>query len=234
MQINPIGIIHSGYKEKFGIPRQPGLAKSMLSKLELYPDYATEEIVRGLEECSHIWLVFIFSACVGKGWHPTVRPPRLGGNKRLGVFATRSPFRPNPIGLSAVKLEKIETHKGKVSLLLSGADLLDQTPIIDIKPYIPYSDSISDAYCHFAEAFTPLSLPINFSDTANTQCAIAAKALGIDLRNELSEILSCDPRPAYQKASDREYGIQLYDYNIRWSIVENSHIQVISIEPISA
>ncbi len=231
MKIEPIGVIHSGYKEKFGIPRQPGLVQSMISRLEFYPEYQAEEIVRGLEDCSHIWLMFIFSACVDKGWHPTVRPPRLGGNKRLGVFATRSPFRPNPIGLSAVKLESIKVKAGKVSLLLSGADLLDQTPIIDIKPYIPYSDVIPDAYCRFAEAFSPLTLPINFSDTATVQCELASQQLNINLRHEISEILSCDPRPAYQKSNDREYGIHLYDYNIRWAIIEGSHIQVIDILP---
>lgn len=220
MQITPIGVIHSPFKEKFGIPRQPGLANSVHARVELFPDYAQADIVRGLEHCSHIWLLFVFSACVGKGWAPTVRPPRLGGNRRMGVLATRSPFRPNPIGMSAVKLEAINTEGGKVALTVSGADLLDQTPIIDIKPYIPYSDALPDAQHTLAESFTPLNLPVIYADGVNCSAA---------LKTQLEEVLRCDPRPAYQQGKTREYGLRLDSYNIRWTIEEGVAIHVLAI-----
>jgi len=230
MNFEPIGIIHNGYKEKFGIPRQPGLATSMVSTIELLSEYSQEEVVRGLEGCSHIWLIFIFSACVDKGWSPTVRPPRFGGNQRMGVLATRSPFRPNPIGLSAVKLEKIETDSGKVVLTVSGADLLDQTPVLDIKPYIPYSDSLTDAHCHYAQGYDPLSLPVKFTPESLRFCEQVEKQSGLVLIKQIIEILQCDPRPAYQRSAEREYGIRLHDYNIRWSIDDKEAIHVLAVE----
>lgn len=224
MQITPIGVIHSPFKEKFGIPRQPGLANTVHARIELFAEYAQADIVRGLEHCSHIWLLFIFSACVDKGWSPTVRPPRLGGNRRMGVLATRSPFRPNPIGMSAVKLEAINTEGGKVVLTVSGADLLDQTPIIDIKPYIPYSDALPDAQHALAESFTPLNLPVIYADGVNCPQA---------LQTQLEEVLACDPRPAYQQGKAREYGLRLDRYNIRWSIEETVAIHVLAISEVT-
>ena len=146
----PIGVIHSCFKEKFGIPRQPGLVPAARAVLELLPPYNRAEAVRGLEGFSHIWVSFVFHACLDAPWKPTVRPPRLGGNRRLGVFATRSTHRPNPIGLSAVELERIETGPGRVLLHLKGADLMDGTPVLDIKPYLPYSDVIPGATGGFA------------------------------------------------------------------------------------
>jgi tRNA-Thr(GGU) m(6)t(6)A37 methyltransferase TsaA len=230
MNLEPIGVIHSGYKEKFGIPRQPGLAESMKATIELLPDYASEEIIRGLEGCSHIWLIFIFSACVDKGWTPTVRPPRLGGNRRVGVLATRSPFRPNPIGLSAVKLDTVTCNHGKVQLHVSGADLMDQTPILDIKPYLPYSDQIPEATFSLAESYQALPVPVIFHDNAKQQCDIIEKEKNLPIMQQITEILRCDPRPAYQRSAEREYGIRLHDYNIRWSITDNEAIHVHSIE----
>jgi tRNA-Thr(GGU) m(6)t(6)A37 methyltransferase TsaA len=234
MNFEPIGIIHSGFKEKFGIPRQPGLAGSMQATIELLPEYASEEIVRGLEGCSHIWLIFIFSACVGKGWHPTVRPPRLGGNRRVGVLATRSPFRPNPIGLSAVKLDEILCIKGKVQLIVSGADLLDQTPILDIKPYLPYSDALPDAHFTLAENYQGLEIPVVFSAQATAQCAQITQATSLPITAQITEVLRCDPRPAYQRSAEREYGIRLHDYNIRWSIAEDEAITVHAVDSVDA
>jgi len=149
-QFTPIGVIRSPYREKFGIPRQPGLAPNLISRVQLCDEFNHPDTVRGLEHCSHIWLLFLFSETAEKGWSPTVRPPRLGGNKRMGVFATRSPFRPNPLGMSAVKLIAIEEYEGQVELVVSSADLLDGTPIIDIKPYLTYCDSIPTATCEFA------------------------------------------------------------------------------------
>lgn len=230
MHINPIAYIRSGYKEKFGIPRQPGLVSSMQSRIELINECSSPDAVRGLEGCSHLWLVFIFSECVDKGWKPTVRPPRLGGNERVGVFATRSPFRPNPIGLSAVKLDAIEVMGNQVSLIVSGADLMDGTPIIDIKPYVPYSDSINDAHFSLAQSYQPLTLPVHFSEDAEQRLIEIESLQKLPLRSQIIEILQCDPRPAYQRDPDREYGIRLHDYNIRWSIDDNTGIYVHRIE----
>ncbi len=230
MNFEPIGFIHSGFKEKFGIPRQPGLAKSMQASIELLPEFSSEEIVRGLEGCSHIWLIFVFSACVDQGWKPTVRPPRLGGNQRVGVLATRSPFRPNPIGLSAVKLDEVRCTNGIVQLIVSGADLLDQTPILDIKPYLPYSDRLAEAEFSLAENYQALNIPVIFSDLAAKQSEKIESTSGLPITEQITEILRCDPRPAYQRSAEREYGIKLHDYNIRWSITENEAIFVHSIE----
>ncbi|RTE65087.1 tRNA (N6-threonylcarbamoyladenosine(37)-N6)-methyltransferase TrmO [Amphritea opalescens] len=216
----PIAIIHSGYKEKFGIPRQPGLAVSMTATVELLPPYNSADAVRGLEQCSHIWLLFIFSACVDKGWSPLVRPPRLGGNEKLGVFASRSPFRPNPIGLSPVKLEGIRCEGSQVFLDVSGADLLDQTPIVDIKPYLPYSDSLPQAEYDIAPQIDMLKLPVQFSATAQAALERHSNRLKQPLQQQIEEVLRCDPRPAYhkQKAQQRTYGIRLHDLNIRWEV----------------
>jgi len=229
----PIAIIHSGYKEKFGIPRQPGLAGSMTATIELLPPCTSPDAVRGLGQCSHIWLLFIFSACVDKGWSPLVRPPRLGGNEKLGVLASRSPFRPNPVGLSPVKLEAIRIEEGKVFLDVSGADLLDQTPIIDIKPYLPYSDVITDASFDLASQIETLDLPVTFSAEAQIALQQHTARLNQPLQQQIEEVLLCDPRPAYHKnkPEQREYGIRLYDLNIRWIISESSvQVNDISID----
>lgn len=229
----PIAIIHSGYKEKFGIPRQPGLAGSMTATIELLPPCNSPDAVRGLEQCSHIWLLFIFSACVDKGWSPLVRPPRLGGNEKLGVLASRSPFRPNPVGLSPVKLEAIRIEESKVFLDVSGADLLDQTPIIDIKPYLPYSDVITDASFDLASQIETLDLPVTFSAEAQIALQQHTARLNQPLQQQIEEVLLCDPRPAYHKnkPEQREYGIRLYDLNIRWIISESSvQVNDISID----
>ncbi|MFC6669649.1 tRNA (N6-threonylcarbamoyladenosine(37)-N6)-methyltransferase TrmO [Marinobacterium aestuariivivens] len=231
IEFEPIGVIHSGYKEKFGIPRQPGLVHSITATLELLPPYGSREAVRGLEMASHIWLLFLFSECVGKGWKPTVRPPRLGGNQRLGVFATRSPFRPNPIGLSPVRLEAIRFERDRVLLDISGADLLDQTPVFDIKPYLPYSDRIDAASFELAEQIELLDLPVLFRPDAGRFCEEYSRQRREPLRRQIEELLRCDPRPAYQKQqSGREYGIRLHDLNIRWRMTPEQ-IEVLEIIP---
>jgi tRNA-Thr(GGU) m(6)t(6)A37 methyltransferase TsaA len=229
VNVEPIGYIRSGFKEKFGIPRQPGLTQKMISTLELEPSYGHPDTVAGLEGTTHLWIVFHFSATAEQGWKPKVRPPRLGGNEKVGVYATRSPFRPNPIGLSAVKLESIQINNQRVSLLLSGADLLDGTPVLDIKPYLPYSDCIPEAQCAIANAFTPLDLPIKSSDVVKSRLAELGPR-GISLLEEISEILRCDPRPAYQRDPSREYGIRLYEFDLRWSIDEDA-IRLIDLIP---
>ncbi|WP_370278860.1 tRNA (N6-threonylcarbamoyladenosine(37)-N6)-methyltransferase TrmO [Pontibacterium sp.] len=229
LNLQPIAVVRSAFKEKFGIPRQPGLANSIISTIELLPEFASAEAVRGLEQASHIWLIFVFSECVDKGWSPLVRPPRLGGNKKLGVFATRSPFRPNPVGLSPVKLEAVRVEGNKVFLDVRGADLLDGTPILDIKPYLPYSDVIEDAEFAVADKIEKLDLPVVFSPEAKTVCELYEQNSGSSLTEQICDILSCDPRPAYKKNdSERVYGVKLHNFDIRWQIT-NDQIYVESI-----
>ena len=228
----PIGVIRSGFKQKFGIPRQPGRVPAARATLELLPPYAQPEAVRGLDGFSHVWLLFVFHAIPTGRWQPTVRPPRLGGNQRLGVFATRSTFRPNPIGLSAVRLERITLEGGRVVLHLAGVDLLDGTPVLDIKPYLPYADRIADAVGGFASD-APAELPaVAFSPAADAFCAARAEG---DLRELITQILRQDPRPAYQQTggSARRYGMTLYDCNVHWQILDGA-VYVIDIQPCPA
>lgn len=208
-----IGVIHSCFREKFGIPRQAGLAPAATAKLELLSPYNAPEALRGLEGFSHIWLLFVFHAIPAGQWQPTVRPPRLGGKQRLGVFATRSPFRPNPLGLSAVGLQGIDAAHGV--LHLSGVDLLDGTPILDIKPYLPYADHIVDAVGGFAAHAPHHPLQVTFSKAAEDFCA--AWTTG-DLRELITQIIRQDPRPAYahRQAAMQTYAIKLYDFDVHW------------------
>ncbi|MDQ5908245.1 MAG: tRNA ((37)-N6)-methyltransferase TrmO [Pseudomonadota bacterium] len=225
----PIGMIHSCFREKFGIPRQAGLVPEARATLELLPPYHSPEAVRGLEGFSHLWLIFVFHGIPAGQWQPTVRPPRLGGNQRLGVFATRSPFRPNPIGLSAVRLERIETEQGRVVLHLSGVDLLDGTPVLDIKPYLPYSDHIPDAIGGFAPAAPEAMLNVEFSPSAEQFCAAWPHG---DLRALITQILRQDPRPAYRRetAVRQRYGMKLYDFDLHWEM-RGATASVIDIIP---
>ena len=213
----PIGVIHSGFREKFGIPRQPGLVPAARATLELLPPYARPEAVRGLEDFSHLWLLFVFHGVPAGRWQPTVRPPRLGGNRRLGVFATRSTFRPNPLGLSAVKLERIVIRHGQVVLHLAGVDLLDGTPVLDIKPYLPYADCIAEATGGFAAEAPALLSVVEFSPAAAGFCAAWR---GNDLRELITQILRQDPRPAYERAdpTPRLHGMKLYNLDVRWEM----------------
>lgn len=231
IELNPIGIIHSCFKEKFGIPRQPGLVKDAPAVLELYPEFSREEAVRELDGFSHIWLVFIFHKVNGENWTPMVRPPRLGGNKKVGVFASRSPFRPNPVGLSAVKLDSINTKNGKILLNLSGIDILDQTPVIDIKPYLPYSDIIETATGGFAFAAPETDLTISFLPHVSKTIKKEEKRFP-DLKKIMTQILENDPRPAYYASSDTEknkvFGIRLFDFDMKWQF-EGNQITVIDL-----
>jgi tRNA-Thr(GGU) m(6)t(6)A37 methyltransferase TsaA len=183
--------------------------------LELLPPYNRAEAVRGLEGFSHVWVSFVFHACMGESWKPTVRPPRLGGNRRLGVFATRSTHRPNPIGLSAVELERIEAGPGRVLLHLKGADLLDGTPVLDIKPYLPYSDVIPGATGGFAAEAPDTLFEVSFSRPALDRCAAVP-----ELELLIRQILSQDPRPAYHGKNDakRVFGMKLLDYDVKWEV----------------
>lgn len=230
-QLTAVGHIHSPYKQKFAIPRQPRLVPQAKAKLVFCADFNREEFVRGLDDFSHIWLLFRFHETADKGYSAMVRPPRLGGNDRKGVFATRATFRPNAIGMSAVKLESIEYVNGQLSLLLSGIDLLDGTPILDIKPYLPYSDAMTDASAGFADVRPETQMSVDFSESA-TQF-IAQQKQYPELKEFIENVLKQDPRPAYKKQKDGEqnYGMTLYEFNIRWQ-VNNEHNYVSHIEKI--
>jgi len=226
--LNSIGIIHSPFREKFGIPRQPHLVPEARARLELLPPYDRLEALAGLETFSHIWVTFIFHETMGDQWHPTVRPPRLGGNRRVGVFASRSPFRPNPIGLSVVALKGIANEGGRLELLLSGVDFLNGTPVLDIKPYIPYADSIPDANAGFAESPPEALMSVCFSDKAESQ--LTQREDAVELRQLIVRLLALDPRPAYKKEEqpERVYGMKLYDFDLRWR-VKKDLVEVIEL-----
>ncbi len=228
----PIGVIHSCFRQKFGIPRQAGLVPAARATLELLPPYNRPTAVRGLEGFSHLWLLFVFHGLPAGRWQPTVRPPRLGGNRRLGVFATRSPFRPNPIGLSAVRLERITTERGSVVLHLAGVDVLDGTPVLDIKPYLPYTDQLFGATGGFAAAAPVGHLTVDFSPTAAAYCA--DESVG-ELRVLIEQILRQDPRPAYEqdRAAPQAYGMRLYDLEVRWEM-RGATAYVTAIVPVTA
>jgi tRNA-Thr(GGU) m(6)t(6)A37 methyltransferase TsaA len=210
MNIKPIGIIHSCFKEKFGIPRQAGLVKSATATLELLPPYNVEEALRGIDEFSHLWIVFAFHESICEKFQPTVRPPRLGGNTRVGVFATRAPFRPNPIGLSVVELKSVNG----TTLELAGGDFLDGTPVLDIKPYIPYADTIPDAHGAFANAAPEAPNTVSFSPEAE----VVFQTLEKDKQQLIKDMLSYNPRPAYQADDpDRIFGTTLFDLDVKWT-----------------
>ena len=226
-RFRPIGVIHSCFKEKFGIPRQPGLAPAATATLELLPPFDRDEAVRGLDGFSHLWVIFLFHASADQGWSPTVRPPRLGGNDRLGVFATRSTFRPNPIGLSVVELAGVARHSGRLLLELKGVDLLDGTPVLDIKPYVPYADALPQARGGFSAA-PPPAKPVRFTAEAEAACAREEFRLP-GLRRLIEEVLGQDPRPAYQGKCDRRYGVSIHDLDIRWLVQDGGSALVTGI-----
>lgn len=234
---NPIALIHSPYKEKFAVPRQPGLVASATAELEILPPYDDVNAFHGLEEFSHLWLVFIFhknnQTAENKQWSPTVRPPRLGGNKRVGVFATRSPSRPNPIGLSLVQFHGIKKENGKLFLRLSNIDLVDGTPILDIKPYIPYADAKPDALAGFAQSEPQALMEVKFSEKAAKQIELSLHSHP-NLQQLISEVLQQDPRPAYKKnkPDNKIYAVHLSDFNISW-VNEGLISTVVNIETIA-
>lgn len=222
-----IGIIHSCFKEKFGIPRQPGLAPLAKAQLELLPPYNDLAALEGLEDCSHLWVQFVFHANKRDQWKPKVKPPRLGGNKTLGVFATRSPTRPSPIGLSVCKLEGIVQEGMRVWLELGGVDLLDGTPVLDIKPYVPYVDLVPEAINRFADA-PPVLIPVAFQPGAAGQCAAHSDP---HLAELIRQLLQQDPRPPYQQPDpDRLYGMKLLDVDVQWRYLGTT-IEVVAINP---
>lgn len=225
-----IGVVRSPYKEKFAVPRQPGLIEDGGGELHLLAPYNQPEAVRGLADFSHLWLLFVFHQTMAGGWRPTVRPPRLGGNARMGVFATRSTFRPNPIGMSLVELTGIRQEKETVVLELGSLDLVDGTPVIDIKPYLPFAESQPQARAGFAQQAPAADMPVRFSPRAEQQLAGCQRRYP-HLRRFISQVLAQDPRPAYRKdtADDKEYAALLLEFNVRWRVTDG-RTEVIGIE----
>ena len=218
-----IARIRTDFPEKFGIPRQSGLADALKSAVVFEPPYRNPDALRGLDAYSHIWLLWQFSEAVREDWSPTVRPPRLGGNTRMGVFATRSPYRPNAIGLSSVRLVGMDLHTpdGPV-LYVTGADLMDNTPILDIKPYLPFTDSHPDAIGGFADSVKGYALTVEFPPECEAK-------IPPDKREGLRQILSQDPRPAYQQDPLREYGLHYANFNVRFTVSAHT-LKVIGVE----
>ena len=223
--INVIARMHSDFATKFGIPRQSGLVEELKSTIVFEPEYRNSDALRGIEEFSHLWLIWQFSEAVRSDWSPTVRPPRLGGNVRMGVFATRSPFRPNSLGLSSVKLLGVEhTEQFGTVLHVGGADLMDGTPIFDVKPYIPYGDCHPEATGGFTDHAGDFLLDVEFPEELKA-------ILPADKREAAVGVLSHDPRPSYQKNPDRVYGLTFAGFDIRFSVKEKT-LTVHSVEKV--
>ena len=215
-EIKPIAYIRTDFSSKFGIPRQSGLVDELEATIVFEPEFRNPDALRGIEEYSHLWLIWQFSECADKPWSPTVRPPRLGGNKRMGVFATRSPFRPNSLGLSSVKLLGVErTEKEGCVLKVSGADLLDGTPIFDIKPYLAYVDSHPEASNGFALDEKSGSVKVEIENSL-------LEIIPEKKRNALIAVLAQDPRPGYQDDNERVYGIEFAGFDVRFTVNQNT------------
>ena len=228
--VSPIGFVRSCFKEKFAIPRQPQLAPAARGVLELIPPFDTGDAVAGLEQVSHVWLLFLFHQALEDKPRLKVRPPRLGGNKSMGVFATRATHRPNGIGQSVVKLDKVEANR----LWISGIDLLDGTPVIDIKPYVPYADIIPEATNQIASA-APHPITVEWTDSALQQAHRHAQRLDEPLVALIEQCLAQDPRPAYQTpTAQREYGAQFWDLDVRWHYPTSEMIRVLEVIPAKA
>ena len=220
--IEPIGYIENDYKEKFGIPRQSGLSESVISRVIFEDEYTDRNYFKDIQEFSHIWLIWYFSDVDKKNIKPTVRPPKLGGNKKVGVFASRSPFRPNRIGISCVKLIKVDFGYKRITLYVTGADLMNGTPIIDVKPYLPYTDSRPDATNGFALDDVNGLLDVKCSDEFLSK-------IPFDLADGLLETLKHDPRPSYQNDKERVYGMSYGNLQIKFK-VDGNELTIIEVE----
>ncbi len=223
--VSPVGILHSCFKEKFAIPRQPQLAPAARGILELLPPFNTGEAVAGLEQVSHVWLIFLFHQALEDKPRLKVRPPRLGGNQSIGVFASRATHRPNGIGQSVVRLDKVEAGR----LHLSGIDLLDGTPILDIKPYVPYADSLPEARNAIAPQ-APRAIAVSWQAAARQSAVQHAQRLQQPLCELIEQCLAQDPRPAYQQPdAQRRYGVRLWDVEVHWHYPQPGHICVLAV-----
>jgi tRNA-Thr(GGU) m(6)t(6)A37 methyltransferase TsaA len=223
MTLEPIAIAHSPWRQKFAIPRQPNLVPEAEGELHFLEGFGDPNSLRGIEQFSHLWLIFVFHETSAQGWNPTVTPPRLGGMERVGVFATRSMYRPNPIGLSVVEFGGVEQRGKQLILRVRGLDLLDGTPILDIKPYVPYADALPDARGGFAESAPGKTLNVRFCDAARTQLQ-ALRHQHPQLETLITRVLQQDPRPAQhvRKESQRDFAMLLYNLNIRWRFVDEA------------
>lgn len=233
MIFEPIGFIRSPYTDKFGIPRQPGLVTAAEARLELRPEFAREEAFKALDGFSHVWVLFVFHQdCLEAGWKPTVRPPRLGGRESVGVFASRAPYRPNPIGLSAVEHLGLVRDARGLALRLRGVDMLDGAPVLDIKPYVPYADAIPEARGGFAVAPSTEPRAVRFNPAADADLERLDPAGARALRALIVQVLAQDPRPGYMDRypERREFGLRLMEFDIRWRL-EAQHIEVSGIRP---
>ncbi len=237
---DPIGILHTCFKEKFGVPRQPGLVPHATGVLKLRDDPFFHSAVRDIENFSHLWLIFVFHKHNAKSWKPSIRPPRLGGAKKVGVLASRSPHRPNPIGLSAVKLERVDRlAPGGIEMHLSGVDCLDGTPILDIKPYVSYADVLPNTLSAWASA--PITrIPVFFTDPARETISKLDPLRYPHFLELIQEILELDPRPAFQRkklplsspdTEGTQYGFRLFDFDIQWKIINQTFhvVELISL-----
>ncbi|MBW0146854.1 tRNA (N6-threonylcarbamoyladenosine(37)-N6)-methyltransferase TrmO [Marinobacter arenosus] len=229
LTLTPIAYTRSCFQDKFGVPRQPGLTRYAHAELVIEAPFDREDAFRGLESASHLWLTFQFHEAVRAEWRPVVRPPRLGGNKKMGVFASRSPFRPNSLGLSVVRNRGLVRKDGRLILRISDHDLIEGTPILDIKPYLPFADSVPDASLGWADAPPTDRLPVTFLPEAELQLETLNPEAYPDLRLLIEDVVSYDPRPSFRRGreEDRIYGAHLYDLNVRFRFArQNSEERV--------
>jgi tRNA-Thr(GGU) m(6)t(6)A37 methyltransferase TsaA len=234
LTLTPIAITRSCFKDKFGVPRQPGLTRHAHAELVIQSPFDREDAFRGLETASHLWLTFQFHEAIRAEWRPVVRPPRLGGNKKIGVFASRSPFRPNSLGLSVVRNEGLVRKNGQLVLRISDHDLIEGTPILDIKPYLPFADSVPEASLGWAESAPTERADVVFSPQATEQLAGLPPDDYPDVRALIEDVVSYDPRPSFRRGRDEEriYGANLYDLNVRFRFVNDDskiRVEVISV-----
>lgn len=230
MKIEPIAHIRTPFSQKFAIPRQPNLVPEAVGEIVFADDFCDPNYLRGIEGFSHLWIIFAFHGTADKSWSPTVQPPRLGGKERVGVFASRSPYRPNPLGLSVVRNLGVERKNSRLMLRVGGIDMLDNTPVLDIKPYVAYADSIADASSGFAELSPGHGRALSFTPKAQDKLTtIELTYPGIEAL--IRSVLSQDPRPAWRanKEDDKQYGMSLYDVNIKWKI-DNDEVTIIDLE----
>lgn len=232
--VEPIGYIRSPYLQKFSVPRQPSLVTATTSSVEFVPPFNQVDMLDEIEQFSHFWLIFAFHQNIKAGWKPKVRPPRLGGNKKVGVLASRSSFRPNHLGLSLMELSRVERNPSKPVLHFKGGDLVNGTPVYDIKPYLPYADSVAHASAGYAQSAPQVELTVVWSEQATQQAA--KLKLSEQQYSVINQVLAQDPRPAYkrQQEDDKEYGVALYHFNIRWRIRLNPQqlpfIEIVAID----
>lgn len=223
LTLTPIAITRSCFKDKFGVPRQPGMTRHAYARLVIIPPYNREDAFRGLETSSHLWLIFQFHEAVRAEWRPVVRPPRLGGNRKMGVFSSRSPFRPNSLGLSVVRNHGLgHDDDGNLILNISDHDLIDGTPILDIKPYLPFADSVPEASLGWADSAPTEKLTVQFLPEAEQQLADLPPDGYPELRELIEDLVSYDPRPSFRRGRDEEriYGAHLYDLNVRFQFIQ--------------